>query len=59
MSTVAPWETVPAEGRSSPASSLISVLLPLPEGPSTAVRLPGSRTRSTPRTACTSSVRPR
>ncbi len=43
--------TWPASGRSFPVSRLMSVVLPAPLGPITAVMPPGGRTRSTPATA--------
>ena len=45
--------TVPEVGRSSPARMCISVDLPDPEGPMTAVSLPGSTPSVTPRSAST------
>src|SRR3954453_3828131 len=45
--------TLPAVGRSSPARICISVDLPEPDGPMTAVRRPVSMSRSTPRSAGT------
>ena len=46
-------ETLPVVGRSSPARMCISVDLPEPEGPITAVNWPGGISRSTPRSAWT------
>ena len=50
----APTSTVPAVGRSSPASSRSSVDFPLPETPTTAFSVPASNSASTPRSAGTS-----
>ena len=45
--------TLPSVGRSSPARMCISVDLPEPDGPMTAVRRPAATSRSTPRSALT------
>jgi subtilase family protein len=50
---VPPSRTSPAVGLSRPAAHCRKVLLPLPDGPITAVKLPRGRARSTPRSACT------
>ncbi len=44
-----PTVTLPAAGASTPASSRLSVVLPAPDGPTTASRSPGVTVRSTPR----------
>src|SRR6185436_7398290 len=54
---IAFWPAIvswPAVGRSANASSRNSVLLPLPDGPITAVTEPAANDASTPRRACTS-----
>ena len=43
-----PMVTVPLSGRSKPARTLSSVVLPLPDGPSTAVKDPAGTSRWTP-----------
>jgi hypothetical protein len=48
-----PSSTSPPLGRSRPAAHCRNVLLPEPEGPMTAVKLPRGSARSTPRSACT------
>src|SRR6478735_7887843 len=49
-----PWNrTSPASNGKMPATHLISVDLPAPLSPTSAVTSPGSATRSTPRRACT------
>ena len=48
-----PMWTVPAVGVSSPASRCISVDLPEPEGPMTAVNWPAGTSIETPRSAST------
>ncbi len=45
--------TLPAVGVSSPASRCISVDLPEPDGPMTAVNCPVGTSSDTPRSACT------
>ena len=45
--------TVPSVGESSAPMMFSSVVLPLPEGPSTTVNSPGSTVRSTPSRAVT------
>jgi hypothetical protein len=52
-SSVAPIETRPSLGRSSPAATCRSVLLPEPEGPITAVNVPDASETETPRKART------
>jgi hypothetical protein len=53
VSSVPPSHTDPDVGRSSPAAQCSRVLLPEPDGPITAVKLPLSRPSDTPRRACT------
>ena len=49
-----PIMTRPVVGVSSPEAQWRKVLFPDPDGPMTAVKVPGSRRRLTPRSACTS-----
>ena len=53
VTSVAPIVTVPASGVSRPARQCMSVDLPLPEGPITAVQRPLSMATSTPSSART------
>jgi len=52
-SSVSPSQTCPDVGRSSPAAVWSSVLLPDPDGPITAVKVPRWNTASTPASAVT------
>lgn len=52
-SSVSPIQTRPEVGRSSPAAVWSSVLLPEPEGPITAVKVPRPKLTSTPAKAVT------
>jgi hypothetical protein len=52
-SRLAPSQTSPLVGLSSPASRCISVDFPEPEGPMIAVKLAGASSTLTPRRACT------
>ena len=51
--SVPPMPTEPEVGLSSPARMCISVDLPEPDGPMTAVALPGAMSTETPRSAST------
>ena len=51
-----PIWTSPLVGRSSPAATCSSVLLPEPDGPMMAVNVPGANAAVTLRSACTGSA---
>jgi hypothetical protein len=53
VSSTSPRWTVPEVGRSRPAAQCMKVLLPEPEGPMTAVKLPLGRAKVTSRSAWT------